>query len=148
MNNWTAIRAHYKRHQRAIGSAPKNEWAIDAYAWDGLFELTPIERWLWADIRAVDAVLYPQSPAGRSFLDYANSVAKVAIECDGAASHQDKTKDEARDAELARQGWTVYRITGSDCRTEQDAETGASSSAYKFIERIAGWHGIRRGVEA
>jgi very-short-patch-repair endonuclease len=143
--NWSDIRAHYRRHLNEIEAAPRNEWAIDAYAWDGLLELTPIEKWLWADIRQLDAVLYPQFPVGRFFVDFASPVARVAIECDGAAFHQDKAKDAARDAELERMGWTVYRITGTDCRTEQDADTGRSSAAYEFIKQIAERHRIRRG---
>lgn len=34
--------------------------------------MTPIERWLWADIRHADAVFYPQYPVGNFFVDFAN----------------------------------------------------------------------------
>lgn len=143
--NWNEIRAHYRRHMAAINAEQANEWAIDPYQWDGLFRLTPIEYWLWCDIRAVDAVLYPQFPAKRFFVDFANPRAKVAIECDGAAFNLDKEKDARRDAELAADGWTVYRITGKDCRTFYDEHARTQGAAYEFIKRIALRHGIRRG---
>lgn len=144
-DQWNAIRAHYLESHEEIMSAGANEWGIDAYMWTNLpIRLTPIEEWLWADIRACNAVLYPQYPVGRFFVDFANPCAKVAIECDGAAFHQDKAKDAARDAELMEMGWTVYRISGSDCRKDFDEETHHSSSAYKFIESICENHGISR----
>lgn len=146
-NNWSAIRAHYAYHSPRILAAPKNEWAGDAYDWDdgqGIIYMTPIEAWLWGDIRAYDLVLYPQYPVGRFFVDFANPVAKVAIECDGAAYHQDKAKDAVRDRELLDLNWTVYRITGSDCRTECDEETGEPGNAGRFIRAIGDSHGIRR----
>lgn len=142
--DWNRIRDHYARHNSAILAAPRNHWAIDAYAWDheAGIRLTPIETWLWADIRSVDAVLYPQYPVGRYFLDFANPVAKVAIECDGAAFHKDEQRDALRDKTLMDWGWSVYRITGTDCRTEQDDETGEVSKAYRFVKRIAEEHRI------
>lgn len=147
MNDWSRIRRFYDQHRLSITAAGRNEWANgDAYLWEraGGIQLTPIETWLWSDIRALDAVLYPQYPVGRFFVDFANPVAMVAVECDGAEWHTDKAKDAARDAELTKLGWTVYRITGSDCRTEQDAETGKSGAAYTWLRDIAESHGIRR----
>lgn len=147
MNDWSRIRRFYDQYQLAIKAAGRNEWADgDAYLWDhrGGIQMTPIETWLWSDIRALDAVLYPQYPVGRYFVDFANPIAKVAIECDGAEWHNDKAKDAARDAELEAMGWTVYRISGSDCRTEQDQETGKSGKAYLWLKDITGRHGIRR----
>jgi len=146
-NNWSAIRAFYKSITPLILAEKPNEWATDAYFWDEgkkMISFTPIEQWLWHDIRACDAVFYPQYPVMNFFLDFANPVAKVAIECDGKAYHQDKAKDAARDKRLTDAGWTVYRITGSDCRKDSDEETGASSTPYRFIERICERHGISR----
>jgi very-short-patch-repair endonuclease len=100
VNNWKAIKEFYERNADAILSEPRNEWAIDPYAWAPFVEMTPIEEWLWGDIRAANAVFYPQWPVGGVFLDFANPVAKVAIECDGAAYHTDKEKDAARDTRL------------------------------------------------
>lgn len=115
--SWDRARRHYEKHGVRILSTPADQWALDPYAWDfeaGL-KLTPIEQSLWFDIQAESAVLYPQFPVGRYFVDFGNPVAKVAIECDGAAWHTDKAKDEDRQQAIEALGWTVYRITGSDC---------------------------------
>ena len=118
MNDWTAIRAHYRLYGKEILSSPKNEWAIDPYLWDnGMLRMTPIESALWADIRDAGAILYPQYPVLGFFVDFANPVAKIAIECDGAAYHLDREKDAARDDLLNSAGWRVYRISGRDCFT-------------------------------
>ena len=145
-NNWNAIRAFYAGISSRIMNCPRNEWALGVYCWEEerMIFMTPIEQWLWHDIRACDAVLYPQYPVLNFFVDFANPVAKVAIECDGKAYHQDKAKDAARDKRLTDAGWTVYRITGSDCRKDSDEETGASAEPYRFIERICERHGISR----
>jgi hypothetical protein len=147
MNDWQAIKAHYQRVNTMILAEQKNEWAIDPYAWDnGMIRLTPIEEWLWADIRQLDAVLYPQYPVCGVFVDFGNPVAKVAIECDGAAYHLDKEKDARRDRMLGNDGWRVYRITGRDCRTEFDEATMTPGFAAKFVRLIGDWHGIRRAA--
>jgi very-short-patch-repair endonuclease len=129
-----------------------NEWGMDPYEWDQRgtgIKLTPIEAALWHDIRAEACVLYPQLPVGRFFVDFGNPAAKVAIECDGAAWHTDEAKDKARQAEIEHMGWTVYRITGSDCFTdfiEGEAESGAplikAGAARLLIRQIANRHGI------
>lgn len=143
MNNWQKIHAFYARVNPEIMAAPSSEWAIDPYAWDvGILEMTPIEAWLWSDIRAAGAVMYPQYPVAGVFVDFGNPVAKVAIECDGAAYHQDKQKDAARDALLSSLGWTVYRITGSDCRKEMDEETRDASPGARLIRRICQSHRV------
>lgn len=151
MTNWNAIRQFYMELEAAIFEAGRNEWACgDAYLWDwqGGISMTPIERWLWSDIRALDAVLYPQYPVGRFFVDFANPVAKVAIECDGQAFHQDKAKDAARDTELAALGWKVYRFPGWECRTDFNEETMTSGSAYLRLKEITNQYRIRRGTPA
>jgi hypothetical protein len=134
----------YKLANPEIIKAGRNEWGIDPYEVDWTRLFTPIESWLWHDIRAVDLVLYPQYPVGRYFVDFANPVAKVAIECDGEAFHQDKAKDAERDAKLAAMGWKVYRISGKDCRDGVGAEHGEGSKARDFVKRIAGNHSINR----
>lgn len=68
MNNWNTIRAFYKRHEAEIFNEPANEWGMPAYTWcdvPGMLSMTPIEEWLWADIRAANVVMYPQYPVGR-----------------------------------------------------------------------------------
>jgi very-short-patch-repair endonuclease len=145
-NNWSAIRAFYAEHHAAIMAEEACEWAIDAYAWDerGIIHMTPIEAWLWADIRECNAIFYPQYPVGRVFVDFGNPVAKIALECDGAEFHQDWRKDEARDAELERMGWTVYRFPGWMCRTESDEETGAAGMAMARMREITEHHRLCR----
>lgn len=145
-NKWNEIRAFYRDFTPLIMAAPKNEWAADAYEWAGgnMIFMTPIEAWLWHDIRACDAVLYPQYPVLDFFVDFANPKAKVAIECDGAAYHIDKAKDEARDRRLLGIGWTVYRISGAHCRLEQDYESTESSIPRRFMQDICSLHGISR----
>jgi very-short-patch-repair endonuclease len=145
-NDWNRIRAFYDVFGPRILAGERWEWAIDAYAWDewGGFNFTPIESWLWADIRNNNAIFYPQYPVASFFVDFANPLAKVAIECDGFHYHLDKEKDRARDEVLAALGWSVYRIPGHVCRTEQDEETGESSEAFRFVRDIANRHRLSR----
>lgn len=145
-NDWNAIRAFYREAEPDILAAGSWEWGIDPYLWhNGMIWMTPIEEFLWHDIRAMGAVLYPQYPVGRFFVDFANPAAKVAIECDGAAYHLDKAKDARRDAELAAIGWRIYRAPGWLCLTDSDPETGKPGEAHEFIRRICEAHGISRG---
>ena len=144
-NNWNAIRAFYADMNPLILTTPKDQWAFGAYCWEesqGMINFTPIENWLWADIRECGAVLWPQYPILNFFVDFANPVAKVAIECDGAAYHLDKAKDEARDKRLQDAGWTVYRITGKHCRIGCDEDTGAPGLPLLFMKQICNLHGI------
>lgn len=144
-NDWSRIRKHYARLGPRIMAAPRDEWAFDAYLWDnGMMQMTPIEAWLWADLREVNAIVYPQFPIGGVFVDFANPVAKVAIECDGAAYHLDADKDRRRDERLQALGWTVYRIPGRICATESDPETGRLGKAGVVVRRIVLTHGISR----
>ncbi len=150
-HNWGRARRHYHKHGVRILSTPADQWALDPYAWEfeaGL-KLTPIEHALWFDIRAESAVLYPQFPVGRYFVDFGNPVAKVAIECDGAAWHQDAEKDAERQRHIEALGWTVYRITGSDCKKpdayevdEMNLERVQFGPARLFIREIVRRHGI------
>lgn len=147
------IKAHYMAHTADILESP-SEWGIDPYAFEQCpaIDLTPIERALWHDIRAVDIVMYPQYPVGRFFVDFGNPAAGVAIECDGARWHLDKEKDALRDEALKRLGWVVYRITGRGCltdtteiRDEHGRIRPELSPARKFIQAIADQHPVGRG---
>lgn len=113
------IRAFYRKHEAEIVASP-DDWFDDAYSWDhecGI-RLTPIESALWRDIRAESMVVYPQYPVGRFFVDFGNPVWRVAIECDGARWHLDGERDAARQMEIERLGWKVFRISGRDCLTD------------------------------
>jgi very-short-patch-repair endonuclease len=143
-NKWDAISRFYKHVTPLILNAKSNEWAIPPYEWeecDGIV-FTPIETALWHDIRAANAVMYPQYPIYGMFVDFANPVAKVAIECDGAEFHKDKARDAARDEILQSKGWMVYRITGRDCKTDFDEETKQEGNAKKFINEICKNHKV------
>jgi len=147
MNNWQLIKELYDMFNHRIMRGVKNEWAIDPYAWDtGLVRMTPIENWFWQDIRHANAVMYPQYPVAGCFLDFANPVAKVGVECDGKAYHLDVEKDRQRDARLGRLGWTIYRISGSDCYKDFDEEEMESSPAANLIKEICKTHGISRNT--
>lgn len=120
MNKWDRIRAFYREHKEEILTAPAHQWGVDPYSWEeeAGVSMTPIESALWQDMRTIGAVLYPQYPVGRYFVDFGNPVAKVAIECDGAAYHTDKARDAARQRDIEALGWAVYRITGRACLTD------------------------------
>jgi len=148
-NKWPVIRTHYKKHNPGILAERRDEWAIDPYAWDAqppFIFLTPIESWFWADARNADLVLYPQYPVAGVFVDFANPAAKVAIECDGAEFHTNKCKDAIRDEGLAYIGWTVYRITGADCRKEFDEKEMRLSASADLCRQIGLRHGIKRNI--
>jgi very-short-patch-repair endonuclease len=106
---WAALRKLYSRLK-------ENEADYDPYpisvCWDSI--LTPIERSVWADIRQCGLPLYLQYPVGCYIADFADPVRKIVIEADGARWH-DQQRDAIRDAAMAKSGWSVYRITGSEC---------------------------------
>lgn len=110
------IEAHYSarlpiwmRDFKATGNMTN-----DPYFRDWIVEFTPIEASVWSDIRCNGLDFFPQIPACGFFLDFANPFLKIAIECDGADFH-DYEKDSIRDGVLQNNGWTVFRITGSEC---------------------------------
>lgn len=148
MNQFEAALRFYAQFRDEILAGPRNDWVIPAYSWEPVIRMTPIEAWLWSDIREINAVFYPQWPEAGFFLDFANPVAKVAIECDGRDYHLDRAKDAARDDKLAALGWSVFRITGSDCRTEYDEEAHQEGYALRFVRVIAEHYGLIRGAAA
>lgn len=103
--------------------------------WASIF--TPIEAAFWSDVRANSLPLWPQYPVGRFFVDFGNPVRKVAVECDGREFHLDKAKDAARDAELRRLGWSVYRIEGWQCKgSNPDYDPDASEEEEEERQRF------------
>ena len=139
---WNALRKFYKLADKEIREAGQNQWGIDPYEIDWLRVFTPIEQALWHDIRGANLVMYPQYPVLNFFVDFGNPVAKVAIECDGAAWHQDKDKDARRDEKLRLEGWFVYRISGKNCLTDFNEETMIKGAARRFIDEIAEFHSL------
>ncbi len=128
---------HYKLFRSQILEAGRSEWGVDPYEWECFSRMSPIEADLWACIRSVDAVLYPQFPIGRYFADFCNPVAGVVIECDGAKWHLDAAKDAKRQAFIEAEGFAVYRITGKQCKDEEFAS--------QFVNEIAARHDLVRG---
>ena len=145
MNRWGAIKNFYAVNEKTIMESPSWDWAIPPYSWDDVTGLmTPIEDALWHDIREANAVFYPQWPVAGFFVDFANPVAKVALECDGREFHKDKAKDAARDAKLAELGWSVYRFPGWLCFTRFDDETMRVGEARKYLDEICAMHRVQR----
>ena len=138
-----ALREFYKLAETDILDAGERQWGMDPYEVDWLSIFTPIEYALWYDIRGKGLVAYPQYPVGRYIVDFANPCARIAIECDGAAWHKDLEADQRRENEILCMGWSVYRITGKDCLTISDPETGKRSAASDFIDRILLGHGLK-----
>ncbi len=139
-----ALRAFYRLAVQEIFEEGSREWGIDPYEVDWMSVFTPIERALWHDIRAANVVMYPQFPVLGYFVDFANPVSKVCIECDGAKWHTDAAADAKRENAIRIEGWRMYRITGRDCKTESDTETGERSAARVFIDRLAQSYPISR----
>lgn len=78
-------------------------------------EMSPIEFETWKIIRGIGMPFMPEFPVYKYFLDFANPLQKIGIECDSFMYHKDKIKDLKRDAELYKFGWKIFRITGSEC---------------------------------
>ncbi|WP_176463954.1 endonuclease domain-containing protein [Bordetella genomosp. 11] len=118
------IRRAYGQFQRRVDAGMASWMEFDPYiVGDWASILTPIELAVWENIRRRGLPMWPQLPVGRFFVDFGNPVKRVAIECDGAAYH-DARRDGIRDAELARDGWLVYRIPGWQCMRDWDLPAG------------------------
>lgn len=120
-----AIRDHYSAIVDLImhkSQTTPRRW-VDPYTssidWASMF--SPIEEYTWNAIRSFGKIpMYPQYPVLQYFVDFGNPYLKVAIECDGEQYHQDADKEELRESRLEKAGWTVFRISGSDCMKIQD----------------------------
>lgn len=107
---WKALRELYRwkdEHIRQCWPRMAGPYPVD---WD----FTPIEAAAWQTIRCLGLPFYPQYPVGPFFVDFADPVMRMAIECDGKQWH-DARKDAARDAEIKSLGWSVNRFTGRQC---------------------------------
>lgn len=103
---WAAIRSIHAILDRERINEP---YPVD---WTRIF--TPIERDAWHALRHYGVPMRPQYPVGKFFVDFANPVHRIALECDGKAWH-DARKDRARDQVCADLGWTVFRASGVEC---------------------------------
>ncbi len=82
------------------------------FPWHEIF--SPIEDLAWQEIRRIGVPLYPQYPADRYCLDFANPYLRIALEVDGKAWHQDVQRDRERDANLLRDKWHVFHCSGRE----------------------------------
>lgn len=117
---WRRLRVNYVLMTRRVAAGVDDWMTGDPYQIaDWLMLFTPIEEAAWQDIRSSGLPMWPQLPVGRFFLDFGNPVAKVALECDGAAWHDPK-KDAERDSWLEEHGWQVFRAPGWRCLRVMD----------------------------
>jgi very-short-patch-repair endonuclease len=85
-----------------------------SYPYDWSLHQTPIEQDAWQCIRALGhIVLYPQFPVDRFHIDFGAPHLKIGLELDGKEWHNE-ARDMARDKELKKLGWKIYRVTGSE----------------------------------
>lgn len=116
---WQAIREIYRLQKLMIGDG------YEAYPVDWCSIMTPIEYSCWCAMRRLGALPFNfQFQIGRFFVDFADPVQQLVIECDGKRWH-DAHKDAARDAELSGLGWTVIRFTGARCFMGEDNQNSA-----------------------
>lgn len=134
-SRFIALTSYYGCAQREIAAAPF-EWGIDPRRLHWRELMTPIEQAAWEALQAGGMKFYPQYPIGRFFVDFALPAAKAVVECDGAAFHRDWAADGERDRQLESRGWTVFRITGSDCMHERDDTEDDPSPLWIFVRRV------------
>ncbi len=93
------------------------------------------EALLWREIRAAGNPVHlrRQSPVASLTVDFACRAARLAIEVDGAAYH-DERLDAARDARLAAEGWTVLRLPAATVLA--DPESAALAVLELCRERL------------
>lgn len=72
---------------------------------------TPIEQEVWCFIRIGGLPFHPEYPVLNFFIDFADPVRKIGIECDGKEFHSYE-KDFKRDEKLTALGWKIFRISG------------------------------------
>lgn len=107
------------------------------------WQFSPIEEYVWCDIRSIGVPFFPQFPALNYFLDFANPFLKIGIECDGKQWH-DAERDRARDTRLVAAGWKIYRIEGHECKRvvvpweEEDKEKREEMVRRYFMETSEG----------
>lgn len=77
---------------------------------------SPFEEAVYADLVRLGFTVTPQVPVGNYRIDLVaeDEDARVAIECDGDAFHQDAAADLSRQIVLERCGWKFIRIRGSE----------------------------------
>lgn len=107
------------------------------YLWDWAPVFTPIERDIWFSIRSIGLPFFPQYPILRFFVDFADPVTRLVIECDGKQWHDEK-KDAARDTLIKAEGWRVFRFSGHRCFLP---ETDPDSAHLELLRIASGYYG-------
>lgn len=135
---WNALRAMYKIVTPGIEAKyPRPYTPYRATDWRFL---TPIEVHAWNAIRRYGIPFYPQYPIGRVFVDFADPVRHVAIECDGKQWH-DAAKDAIRDRKLGDLGWTVHRFNDRRCALPEDHPESIDSFLLELSRMYVGLPG-------
>jgi len=130
MNNWESIKQSWKSVYDNIAQGKR----ISPYFHEWHF--TPIEEEVWNEIRFTELPLYPQVPVKNMFVDFGNPFLKIGIESDGKEWHE-LSKDIKRDKRLKRQGWTIYHLTGSECkRLPKDYENKDEAYLLNSVEGL------------
>ena len=81
---------------------------VDPYPFDWKFNEN--ERNLWATIRGLAVVFYPEFPVFNRFIDFGNPYLKIGLEAD-SKKHHSQEDDIFRDSQLRRVGWTLFHLT-------------------------------------
>lgn len=133
------IREHYElKRERILHTYNKcqHRWTSpysNMINWPEHF--SPIELDFWLSVRSFGGCpLYPQYPVGNYFSDFGHPGPKIAVECDGKQWHQDKEKDDCRDEDFMRMGWTTFRITGADIFKNHDQYPEIISACIDGLE--------------
>jgi very-short-patch-repair endonuclease len=106
--------ADIRRKLLEFAYAP-NKWLESTRAENPKAE-SPFEQAVYADLVRLGFTVIPQVPVGHYRIDLVveDEDARVALECDGDAYHQDAAADLARQLVLERCGWKFLRIRGSE----------------------------------
>lgn len=118
-----------------------NEWLESTLAVNPKAE-SPFEQAVYADLVRLGFTVIPQVPVGHYRIDLvAEGIdARVAIECDGDAYHQDAAADLSRQIVLERCGWKFVRVRGSEYYRHPER---ALQRIVKELERL----GVTPSVE-
>ena len=83
---------------------------------------TPTESRMWAHLRnrQLGVRFRRQEPIGSYIVDFVCMERRLVLELDGE-SHVDSSRDEARDADLRRWGFSVIRVNDSDVYEDEQA---------------------------
>lgn len=95
-------------------------------------EMTPQERAVWRDLRALNALrgcrFRRQAPIGPFIADFACFTTRLVLEIDGG-QHLEDQGDRRRDAWLASRGFEVMRFWNSDVAANQEGLMAAVDMA-------------------